>query len=57
MRLVITLVLVILSAAAGWHYYPELYKAISGKEAPLKKVEEPEKEKAATAPEQPEAEK
>lgn len=35
MRLVITLTLVILATAAGWLFYPELYTAISGKEAPI----------------------
>lgn len=40
MRLVITIILVILATIAGWHYYPQLYKAISGKDAPLKQVEE-----------------
>lgn len=40
MRLIITLLLVLGSIYAGWHFYPELFKAISGKEPVLKAVEE-----------------
>lgn len=43
MRLVITITLVILATAAGWLFYPELYTAISGKEAPLSQKANEEK--------------
>lgn len=39
MRLLLTLAAVILCTLAGWKYYPELYKAISGKEAPVGELE------------------
>lgn len=39
MRLLIIMALVILCTLAGWHYYPQLYKAITDKEAPVKMVE------------------
>lgn len=39
MRLLFTLAAVILCTLAGWKYYPELYKAISGKEAPVGELE------------------
>ena len=36
MRLIITIALIIGSIYAGWHFYPDLFKAISGKEPVLK---------------------
>lgn len=39
MRLLLTLAAVVLCTLAGWHFYPQLYKQISGKDAPIGQLE------------------
>lgn len=49
MRLLLTLAAVVLCTLAGWQFYPQLYKTISGKEAPIGQLEKEMMAKEAAA--------
>lgn len=42
MRLILMLIVVGACAYAGYKYYPELYQLVTGKEAPVEKIEKGE---------------